>query len=112
MSFAPLQNWILVDSCCVEGLGQGELMQSAHSPVGFKAKIVLNSYESNCLRDWLAHRWKSMSLKQTCLSLHDGQGLVVTLPFDAKNLIDAKQKFGAWLSAVLLDRESAANSRK
>lgn len=111
MSFASLQNWILVDSCCIEGLGQGELMQSAHSSVGFKATIVLNSYESNCLRDWLAHRWKSMSLAQTCLLLHDDKGLVVTLPFEAKNLIDAKQKFGAWLSEVLVERERAANSR-
>lgn len=112
MSFASAQTWILVDNRCVEGLGHGELMQSAHSPVTFKAQIALNNYESNCLRDWLAHRWKSMSLKQTRLLLQDDLGLVVTLPFEAKSLLDAKEKFGEWLSAVLVDRETAANSRK
>lgn len=93
-------------------MGQGELVQSVHSPAEFKAKIALNSYESNCLRDWLAHRWKSMSLKQTCLLLHDDLGLVVTLPLTANSLLDAKEKFGLWLSQVVVDRQNAAHSRK
>lgn len=112
MPLAVPQNWILVDGCPVEGLGQGELLQSANAPFDFIAKIVLNSYERNCLRDWLAHRWKSASLKQASLSLHGDLGLVVTLHFNEKGLCDAKDRFGAWLSAVLLDRESAINSRK
>ena len=51
MPLAVPQNWILVDGCPVEGLGQGELLQSANAPFDFIAKIVLNSYERNCLRD-------------------------------------------------------------
>ncbi|WP_334119833.1 hypothetical protein [Limnobacter sp.] len=112
MSFTSSRDWIVVDSRCVEGLGQGDLMQSAISPVDFQAEIKLNSYESNCLRDWLAQRWRASSLEKTCISLHNDLGLMVTLIFNANNLFDAKERFEAWLSAVLVDRESAIHSRK
>lgn len=112
MSLTSSRDWVLVQSCCVDGLGQGELMQSVLSPLDFQAEIKLNSYESNCLRDWLAQRWKASSLETTCVSLHNDLGLMVTLIFNANNLFDAKERFEAWLSAVLLDRENAIRSRR
>ena len=61
-------NWYLLESCCVDGLGLGQLWQSGSSPVLFKAQIVLNNYESNCLRDWLSQRWKARSLERTTIA--------------------------------------------
>ena len=109
---SSLQNWLVVDSRGVEGLGRGELNQSVHSPSVFSAQITLNNYESNCLRDWLSHRWKSASLNQTSLLFLADNALLVTLLFEEKNLIDAKKRFEGWLADVLLDREKAANSRR
>lgn len=101
-----------VDSRVVVGLGQGELLQSTATPSEFKAKIILNSYESNCLRDWLAHRWNSKSLEGTCVSMVDGLNLIVTLVIVANNLLDAKTQFDEWVDAVINEREQSHLSRK
>ncbi len=111
MSSSP-QNWFVVDSRCVEGLGRGELSQSVRSPSLFNAQIILNSYESNCLRDWLSQRWKSASLNQTSLVFLADSALLITLLFEEKSLVEAKKRFDSWVMSVLLDREKAANSRK
>ncbi|MCR2746791.1 hypothetical protein [Limnobacter parvus] len=101
-----------VDSRVVIGLGHGELLQSTSTPCEFQAKIALNSYESNCLRDWLAHRWNSESLEGTCVSMVDGLGLIVVIPIVANNLLDARKQFDDWLDAVAREREQSHHSRK
>jgi len=109
---ARSSGWMQVDSRVVVGLGQGELLQSTATPSEFKAQIILNSYESNCLRDWLAHRWDSTSLEGTCVSLVDDQSLIVTLFIVANNLADANQQFDTWLDLVVAQREQSHLSRK
>lgn len=109
---ARSSGWVQVDSRVVVGLGQGELLQSTASGFEFKAKIMLNSYESNCLRDWLAYRWSSKSLEGTCVSMVDGISLVITLIIVANSLPDAKKQFDNWLEVVSKEREQAHLSRK
>lgn len=109
-SSVPL-NWFLVDERPVEGLGHGELLQSSLCPSDFQASLVLNSYESNCPRDWLSQRWLAASLEQTCVFNRDNSKLVISKTLSAKNLLDAKEKFGQWIQAVLGDRVKAAENR-
>lgn len=104
--------WIVTASQCLPGLGRGELLQSEFEPTRFLAKIALNSYESNCLRDWLAQRWKSPSLRQACISYSECNSLSIKLPFLAENLSGSKAVFEAWLKHVLEDRVRLEQFRK
>lgn len=112
MNTAYPGNWFLIDGCAVDGLGQGELLQSAATPSEFKASLILNNYESNCLRDWLAQRWAAKSLEQTCVFEADHSKLIISLAINANNAFDAKEKFESWLARVFSERESASNSRR
>lgn len=104
-------NWFLVDETSVEGLGHCELLQSSLCPANFQAILVLNSYESNCLRDWLSQRWLAKSLEQTGIFELEHSKLIISKAMSAINLLDAKDKFEVWLQAVLTDRSNAAQSR-
>lgn len=104
-------NWFLVDETAVEGLGHGELLQSSSCPANFQAILVLNSYESNCLRDWLSQRWLAKSLEQTGIFELEHSRLIISKAMSAVNLLDAKEKFEVWLEAVLADRSTAVQSR-
>lgn len=104
--------WIICSTQCVSGLGRGELLQSEFKPDRFHARIVLNSYESNCLRDWLALRWKSPALSQTRITYSEGSSLSISLPILSCELTDSKKIFEAWLKSVLEDRERPEQFRK
>lgn len=104
--------WFLIEERPIEGLGQAKLMVSAASPSEFEATLMLNNYESNCLRDWLAHRWNAKSLQQTRLFEKDHSKLLVSLAITAVNLVNAKEKFEAWLLEITADRATAAACRK
>lgn len=108
----PTFNWVRVENRGVSGLGQAELFQSVIEPSDFQAKLILNSYESNCLRDWLAQRWNAQSLEHCCVVLLNDQNLIVTLSLTAITLQEARGKFDGWLDSVLKDRESSHLSRK
>ncbi len=108
---SPPGNWFLINEQLVEGLGQAELLQSWSCPSEFQATLVLNSYESNCLRDWLSQRWLAKSLEQTCIFELEYSKLHVSRLMLANNVLDAKEKFELWLQAVLADRTNAAQSR-
>jgi hypothetical protein len=111
MSPSPPRDWFLVDERPIEGLGHGTLLQSSLSPSDFQASLILNSYESNCLRDWLSQRWLAKSLEQTCVFNSDHSRLIISKNISAGNLHDAKEKFRLWIQAVLSDRTKAAQSR-
>ncbi|VWX36152.1 conserved hypothetical protein [Limnobacter sp. 130] len=111
MSPGASGNWFLIDQQAVEGLGHGELLQSSSCPSDFQATLVLNSYESNCLRNWLSQRWRAKSLEQTCVYEAEHSTLLISMAMSAINLLAAREKFEAWLQAVLLDQLSAAQSR-
>lgn len=104
-------NWYLLESCCVDGLGLGQLWQSGSSPILFKAQIVLNNYESNCLRDWLSQRWKARSLERTTIVLQHDQRLMLNLPLEAASIQKAVEQFRTWLSSTLKEREQAIQAR-
>lgn len=104
-------NWYLLESCCVDGLGLGQLWQSGSTPLLFKAQIVLNNYESNCLRDWLSQRWKAQSLQHTTIALQHDQRLMLNLPLEAPSIQTAVEQFRAWLSSTLKEREQAIQAR-
>lgn len=104
-------NWYLLESCCVDGLGLGQLWQSGSSPVSFKAQIVLNNYESNCLRDWLSQRWSARSLERTTIALQHDQRLMLNLPLEAPSIQQAVEQFRLWISLTLKEREQAIESR-
>jgi hypothetical protein len=108
---SPPGNWFLINEQLVEGLGHAELLQSWSCPSEFQATLVLNSYESNCLRDWLSQRWLAKSLEQTCIFELEYSKLHVSRLMLANNVLDAKEKFELWLQAVLADRAKAAQSR-
>lgn len=109
---SAISKWIVSDSQCVPGLGRGELLQSEFKPTRFLARIVLNSYESNCLRDWLAQRWKSPSLRQTCVAYSECKSLSISMPFHADDLPGSKTAFEAWLKHVVEDRVRLEQLRK
>jgi hypothetical protein len=109
---SAISKWIVSDSQCVPGLGRGELLQSEFTPTRFLARLVLNSYESNCLRDWLAQRWKSPSLRQTCVAYSECKSLSISLSFQAKDHSGSKTVFDAWLKHVLEDRVHLEQLRK
>lgn len=109
---AAIGKWIISSNQCVPGLGRGELLQAEFAPSRFLARIVLNSYESNCLRDWLAQRWKSPSLRQTCIAYSEGCNLSVNLLFTANDLPNSKTVFEGWMKDVLEDRERLKEFRK
>lgn len=111
MSPSYPSNWFLIDEQPVEGLGHGELFQSSLCPSDFQATLVLNNYESNCLRDWLSQRWLAKSLEQSRIFEADQSGLLVSKAMSAANLIDAKERFEFWLKSVSVDRAKAAQSR-
>lgn len=102
----------MIDTRSLDGLGCAELRQSGLNPSEYQGRIALNSYESNCLRDWLAHRWNSSSLEQTRISLPDGVGLIIELPIVANNILDARIQFDEWLLSVQHDRDEFHHSRK
>ena len=104
-------SWFLIDQQPLEGLGHGELFQSSSCPSDFQAALELNSYESNCLRDWLSQRWLAKSLEQTCICETDQSRLLVSKSMSAASLLDAKERFEFWLQAVSADRAKAAQSR-
>lgn len=104
-------NWFLIDEQPVDGLGHGQIFQSSSCPSDFQVKLVLNSYESNCLRDWLSQRWLAKSLEQTCVFETDQSCLFVSKAMSAASLLDAKERFELWLQAVLADRTRTAQSR-
>jgi hypothetical protein len=112
MSPSPSRDWFLVEERPVEGLGHGELLQSSLCSSDFKVSLILNSYESNCFRDWLSQRWLAKSLEQTCVFNADNSRLVVSKNMSASNLRDAKEKFGCWVQAVLSDKAKAAQIRR
>lgn len=95
----------MVESRLVKSLGVGELFQSSNSPCDYLATLALNSYESNCTRDWLAHRWTSQSLLYSCVYRPAESRLLVSLQMQSDNLNKAKEQFALWLDAVLKDRE-------
>jgi len=104
-------NWYLLESCCVDGLGLGQLWQSGYDPLVFKAQVVLNNYESNCLRDWLSQRWKSISLERTTIVFQHDQRLMLTLPLEAASIQKAVEQFRFWLSSTIKERERAIQAR-
>lgn len=106
------RDWFLLDGRPVQGLGEGELLQSAATPIEFKSRVMLNSYESNCLRDWLAQRWSAKSLEQTTVFLGADSGLLIEKPMVENNALAAKTAFEAWVPSVVLDREQFIQSRK
>lgn len=112
MSQISSGSWLLVDETSVEGLGHCELSQSSSCLSEFQAVLVLNSYESNCLRDWLSQRWLAKSLEQTEILERGNSRLVISKYMSAINLLEAKEKLEVWLNAVQSDRISAAQSRR
>lgn len=112
MSTVRVENWFLVDSQSLEGLGQAELAQAEFVNSSFKATIILNKYESNCLRDWLAQRWKAKSLEGTCVFEVESSKLIISLTISASCLTEAKTKFEHWLKQVCLERKQAIESRR
>lgn len=104
--------WIVSANQTVPGLGRGELLQSQFAQSSFLARIVLNRYESNCLRDWLAQRWKSPSLTYTSITYSECSSLSINRPFLAKDLVESKADFEAWLKHMLEDRAVLEKCRK
>lgn len=104
--------WIVSANQTVPGLGLAELLQSQFAQSSFLARIVLNRYESNCLRDWLAQRWKSPSLMYTSITYSECSSLLINRSFQADNLADSKTDFEAWLKHVLEDRAILEKCRK
>lgn len=104
--------WIVSVSQCLPGLGRGELLQSEFASSGYLARIVLNSYESNCLRDWLAQRWKLPSLHQTRVAYSECNSLTISLQFQANDLAISKTVFSVWLKQVVEDCARIERFRK
>ena len=105
------EKWFLINDQLVEGLGHAELSHSWACPSEFQATLVLNNYESNCLRDWLSQRWLAKSLEQTCIFELEYSKLLVSRRMSANNVLDAKEKCELWIQAVLADRVKVAQSR-
>lgn len=104
--------WFVVGDQLLNNLGQAELLQSGLNNQEFKASLVLNSYESNCLRDWLALRWKANSLDNSQVSITPQSRLRISRHFKADELQAARVTFGAWLLQVASDREKALQCRE
>jgi hypothetical protein len=106
------RDWFLIHSCAVDSLGRGELFQSLGYPDKFKAKLILNNYESNCLRDWLAQRWKSRSLDRACLYFSENNTISITVPVFSETIPNSKEIFKNWLIYVASERVLSIQSRK
>lgn len=102
----------VVDESLLEGLGLGVLAQSRTSHTHFMMTLTLNSYESNCLRDWLAQRWKAASLENTCLYVNTQSRLVIGLLQVHSQVEQAQKAFRSWLLQVQADRQAFSASRK
>jgi hypothetical protein len=109
---SPVIKWIVSASQTVPGLGRGELLQSEFEQSHYRARIVLNSYESNCLRDWLAQRWQFPSLLHTSITHSECHSLSINWSFLADELADSKSVFESWIKHVLEDRALLEQCRK
>jgi hypothetical protein len=106
------KNWFLVHNHSFHSLGQAELLQSGSESKSYKATIFLNSYESNCIRDWLSLRWTAVALQNTCVFEGSQSQLKISLLLAADSLPAAKVAFQHWLNQVAGAREAALQCRR
>lgn len=105
-------DWIILGTeKPLNSLGFSRLWHSASAPSLFQIELVLNPYESRCLRDWLARRWQFKSLCFVSMICNESMSLVIKRPFSAPNSLTAAEFHDHWLEGLVGEIEKARNAR-
>ncbi len=104
--------WIILgNEKPVANLGFSQLWYSGSTPSLFQIELVLNPYESRCLRDWLARRWQFKSLCFVSIVCNESMSLVLKRPFSASDSSSAIDFHECWLEGLVKEIEKARNAR-